>query len=150
VAAEKETPKPDQTAQQPAAPTHETDANAQPLPPRPHDAPVFDLSGTESESNALAFGDHVVPAMRDDRFRNQPPPYPLEAEINGEHGSVTIVIHVAENGTATAADVTESSGYDVLDQAALTAALKWHFHPAIKDGQAVPFDMPFRFIFEPD
>ena len=146
---EEDAPDQERTVKQPATPTPATEANAQPLPPQPRNAPIFDLSGTDSESNALALGDHVVPAMRDDRFRNRPPVYPLEAEINDEHGSVTIVIHVSANGTATGADVRESSGYEVLDQAALTAALKWHFHPAIRDGQAVPFDMPFRFIFEP-
>ena len=126
----------------------EKEAMAQPLPPRSQEAPIFDLGGTESESNAIALGKQIVPAMKDDRFRNRPPPYPAEAEMRGEHGSVTLVIHVSETGVATGADVQESSGYDVLDRAAINAVLKWHFRPAIKEGRAVPFNMPFRFIFE--
>ena len=118
-------------------------------PPRSQQAPVFDLAGTESESNAIVFGARVLPAMRDDRFRNRPPPYPVEAQIRGEHGSVLVVIHVAENGLATGADVEESSGFDLLDRAAVAAVQKWHFRPALKAGRAVPFDMPFRFIFQP-
>jgi periplasmic protein TonB len=111
--------------------------------------PVFDLGGTESESNAIVLGERILPAMKDDKFRNRPPVYPVEAEIRGEHGSVVIVIHVSEHGVATGADVAESSGYDVLDQAAIVAVRKWHFHPAMREGQPIPLDMPFRVTFEP-
>lgn len=124
-------------------------AEAQPMPPPTQGAPVFDLEGTDSESNAIVMGGHVLPAMPDDRFRNRPPVYPIEAQIHNEHGSVVVLIHVSENGLATGADVLESSGVEILDQAALTAVRKWHFRPAMKGGQAVPFDYPFRFVFEP-
>jgi protein TonB len=110
---------------------------------------VFDLEGTDSESNAIVMGDHVLPALPDDHFRNRPPIYPMEAQTLGEHGEVVVTIHVGESGLAAGADITESSGFRVLDEAVLTAVRKWHFHPALKDGQAIPFDMPFRFIFEP-
>ena len=113
-------------------------------------APVFNLEGTESESNAIAFGAQILPAMPDNRFRNRPPVYPAEAQMRGQHGTVVVLIHVSENGVATNADVMESSGVGVLDQAALAAVVKWHFHPAMKAGQTVPFDMPFRFVFEPN
>jgi protein TonB len=124
-------------------------ANADPAPPHSQEGPVFDLDGSDSESNAIALGGHILPAMKDDRFRNRPPVYPVEASSRGEHGSVVVLIHVSENGVATGADVTESSGYDVLDQAAIAAVRKWHFHPAIRQGQPIPFDMPFRITFEP-
>jgi protein TonB len=122
-------------------------AEAQPAPPRSQEALVFDLNGTDSESNAIVLGERVVPAMKDDRFRNRPPIYPAETE--NRYGTVVVVIHVSENGAATSADVQQSSGFDELDRAAITAVLKWHFHPAIREGRSVPFDMPFRFIFEP-
>jgi protein TonB len=124
-------------------------AEAQPTPPRTQEGPVFDLEGTDSESNAIVMGGHVLPAMPDDRFRNRPPIYPIEAQIHNEHGSVVVLIHVSENGMANGADVLESSGVEILDQAALTAVRKWHFRPAMKGGQAVSFDYPFRFVFEP-
>jgi protein TonB len=123
---------------------------APPTPTRAPEVPVFDFEGTESESNAIVFGGHVLPAMRDDRFRNRPPIYPVEAEIRGDHGSVVVVIHVSETGIAAGVDVAESSGVSSLDQAAVAAVLKWHFHPAMKAGHTVPFDMPFRFVFQAD
>jgi protein TonB len=116
-------------------------------PPAPK-APVFDLQGTDSDSNDIALGDHILPAKPDDRFRNRPPVYPMEAQMLGQHGEVVVVIHVSEGGVATGVDVLTSSGFDVLDQAAIAAVQKWRFHPAMKDGRTIPFDMPFRFVFE--
>jgi protein TonB len=126
------------------------DAQPPPAPPKAQEAPVFDLAGTESESNAEVLGGRVVPASPDDRFRNRPPIYPPEAAIRGEHGSVLLLIHVSESGFATSADVVESSGVASLDQAAADAVRKWRFRPALQEGRAVPFDMPFRFVFEAD
>jgi protein TonB len=116
--------------------------------PKAQEAPVFDLAGTESESNAEVLGGRVVPASPDDRFRNRPPIYPREAAMRGEHGAVVILIHVSENGVATGVDVMETSGVASLDKAAVDAVLKWHFRPALHEGRAVPFAMRFRFIFD--
>jgi protein TonB len=122
-------------------------AQAQSIPP-PSEAPVFNLEGTESDSNAIAMGAGILPATPDNRFRNRPPPYPAEAEMRGQHGTVVILIHVSESGVATGVDVAESSGVAALDQAAVTAARKWRFRPAMQAGRTIPFDMPFRFVFE--
>ena len=120
-----------------------------PMPPaKPQPALTFNLDGTDSLSNAEVIGQHVIPASPDDRFRNRPPVFPREAEIRGEHGAVIVVIHVSETGQAVGADVAQTSGHALLDRAAVDAVLKWHFRPALKDGKAVPFDMPMRFIFE--
>jgi protein TonB len=124
--------------------------SVKPVAPKEPDRLVFDLAGTESESNAEVVAGHVLPASPDDRFRNRPPVYPPDAAIRGEHGAVLLVIHVSEGGFATGADVVESSGVASLDQAAASAVLKWHFRPALREGRAVPFDMPFRFVFKAD
>ena len=109
---------------------------------------MFDLEGTDSDTNAIALGPNIVPAIPDNRFRNPPPEYPNEAALRGEYGAVEVLIHVSASGIATGADVTQSSGVLVLDQAAVAAVRKWRFHPALQEGRSVPFDMPFRFIFE--
>ena len=123
--------------------------SAQP-PAQPQQAPVFDLAGTESESNAVALGGRIVPASPDNRFRNRPPIYPPEAETRGEHGTVVVMIHVSEDGLASSVDVAQTSGVAVLDRAAVEAVRKWRFRPALRQGRGVPFDMPFRFVFEAD
>lgn len=138
-----------QATAQPDAVSEQKKSEPQPIVRPAPKAPSFDLAGTESESNAIAMGRQIVPAMADDRFRNRPPIYPVEAEVHNEHGTVIVVIHISADGTAAGADISQSSGYDVLDQATLTAVQKWHFRPAIKDGHTIPSDMPFRFVFEP-
>jgi protein TonB len=116
--------------------------------PKAQEAPIFDLAGTESESNAEVLGGRVVPASPDNRFRNRPPIYPREAAVRGEQGAVVILIHVSETGVATGVDVMETSGVASLDKAAMDAVRKWHFRPALQEGRAVPFEMRFRFIFD--
>nr|WP_294523107.1 energy transducer TonB [uncultured Rhodopila sp.] len=120
---------------------------ASPSPPPQQEALVFNFAGTDSDTNARVVSGHVLPAMPDDRFRNRPPPYPLEAAMRRETGAVLVLIHVSAYGLATGAEVVESSGSPLLDEAAVAAVRKWHFHPAMQEGQAVPFDMPFRFVF---
>lgn len=135
---------PQETAQAADEPDNRPPAQA----PKAQEAPVFDLAGTESESNAEVLGGRVVPASPDDRFRNRPPIYPREAAMRGEHGAVVILIHVSETGVASSVDVMETSGVASLDKAAVDAVRKWHFRPALQEGRAVPFDMRFRFIFD--
>jgi periplasmic protein TonB len=141
--------KPNEEAPQKAAQAADEPDSQTPLQaPKAQEAPVFDLAGTESESNAEVLGGRVVPASPDDRFRNRPPIYPREAATRGEHGAVVILIHVSETGVATGVDVMETSGVTSLDKAAVDAVRKWHFRPALQEGRTVPFDMRFRFIFD--
>ena len=141
-------PQPPAPQQAQTAEKAEPAPTVQPTPPAPQKAPVFDLSGTDSESNAEVMSGNILPASPDDRFRNRPPVYPIDAARRGEHGSVTLMIHVGADGTAAGAEVVESSGYPALDRAAMVAVQKWHFRPALRDAQPVPFDMPFRFVFQ--
>lgn len=143
--AAKETPK-----EEPAKESKDAAAvPPQPAAPPPQKAPVFDLSGTESESNATVMGAQVVPASQDDRYRNRPPIYPREAQMLREGGTVDLLIHVTNTGVTASVDVLSSSGHPVLDRAAIDAVLKWHFRPALREGRSVAFDLPFRFQFEP-
>jgi protein TonB len=117
--------------------------------PSPPAAPLqFNLGGTESESNAIASGNNVIPASIDDRARNRPPVYPEDAARRGQQGAVVLLIHVSASGRAAGSDVLQTSGVPSLDSAAQQAVASWHFRPAMKAGQAVPFDMPMRFVFE--
>jgi periplasmic protein TonB len=121
-------------------------------PPVQHAAevPEINLGGTDSETNAIASGDHVVPASVDAKFHNKEPIYPLEAARRAEQGTVILLIHVSPNGLTNGVDVEQSSGFETLDQAARDAVEGWHFLPAVKDGQPLPFDMQLRVMFHLD
>src|SRR5262249_19716440 len=60
--------------------------------------------------------------------------YPAAALAEHKEGSVTILATVDKQGAVTAAEIAESSGEGILDEAALNAALKWRFRPAKRDG----------------
>ncbi|HET6609802.1 MAG TPA: TonB family protein [Rhodopila sp.] len=146
--AKPEPPKPPAPQQAETAEKAQPAPPVKPAPPSPQKALVFDFNGTDSPSNARATGSDILPASPDDRFRNRPPPYPMEAARRGEHGGVTLMIHVGADGLTSGVDVIESSGFASLDQAAIAAVWAWHFHPALRDSQPVPFDMPFRFEYQ--
>ena len=125
-----------------------------PPQPRPNPAPekpappTISLRGTDSPSDAIAQGDHIVPASPDAVFHNRPPEYPLEAARLGQGGEVFLTIHISPGGKTAAVDVTRSSGYILLDRAAREAVLRWRFLPAVKDGQPVESAMTIRFVFD--
>jgi protein TonB len=141
-----ETPKQAAKPEQPA-PVQEAKRESVPAPPAAQPAPVISLQGTDSPSDARAFGDRVIPARPDAVFHNRPPEYPIEAGLSGQEGVVRVVIHVSPAGTALGVDLVSSSGHVLLDQAAEQAVMLWRFMPAVKDGRAVASDMGIMFTF---
>lgn len=80
--------------------------------------------------------------------RNPKPVYPAIARRRGWEGTVLVGVKVTTDGRAGEAWVKQSSGYAVLDEAAVKAALGYDYIPAIVDGVAiesrVEFEMPFE------
>lgn len=78
---------------------------------------------------------------------NLPPSYPAEAVRKGWQGTVVLRVVVRPDGQAGEVTVFSSSGYPVLDAAAVHAVRRWRFRPALRDG--VPIEMaikaPIRF-----
>jgi protein TonB len=62
------------------------------------------------------------------------PQYPLRARREGWQGQVDVVLAVREDGTAAEVDLRRSSGYRVLDWAALQVARQSRFTPALRQG----------------
>ena len=137
-------PPPTPQPAQPSVPRQR--ASASPAP-RSVEAPAINLGGTDSETNAIASGDHVIPASVDAKFRNKEPVYPPEAARRSEQGVVMLLIHVSADGLPAGVDVLQGSGYVLLDRAARDAVETWHFLPAVKDGTPLPFDMKLRVVF---
>jgi periplasmic protein TonB len=80
--------------------------------------------------------------------RNAPPEYPPAARRAGQQGDVTVLVHCSAAGTVEQASVETSSGFPLLDDAALHAVEGWTFEPAIDDGVAVAgwVRVPIRFV----
>ena len=58
------------------------------------------------------------------------PSYPESARQAGQQGSVVLKIQILTNGRPGEISVYQSSGYDLLDDAAIRAIAKWRFVPA--------------------
>jgi TonB family protein len=66
------------------------------------------------------------------------PQYPIESVRAGEEGGTVLQVLVNEKGQASDIRVARSSGYDRLDQAAVTAVSAWKFAPSTQGALAVP------------
>jgi TonB family protein len=82
-------------------------------------------------------GSQYPPARLDPAFPNPQPPYPDQAQINGEQGRVTLDVQVRPSGRPAKVRVEKSSGFDDLDTAAVQGVLNWHFIPATSEGDTV-------------
>ncbi len=78
---------------------------------------------------------------------NEPPEYPVDARANRLEGRVSLVVQVVASGSVSQVSIDNSSGYKVLDDAAIRAVKEWRFEPATLDGVAVPAEIivPIRF-----
>ena len=82
--------------------------------------------------------------------RWSPPVYPRRALDLGQEGTVTLHARVAPNGLPKELKVAESSGYRLLDLAALAAVKTWEFEPARADGSTITswVRVPVRFVIQ--
>ncbi len=83
------------------------------------------------------------------RFRAppQPPVYPRGARDQGQEGEVLVRARLDLAGNPEDVAVERSSGFDLLDRAALAAVRRWAFEPGRRGGQSVAswVRIPVRF-----
>jgi len=89
-----------------------------------------------------------TPAVADGRG-NSRPPYPPSARRAGQEGRVVLLLQISETGDVVDASVAQSSGFPLLDNAAVKQALaRWHFKPAMRGGKAVASAIRFAVVFK--
>ena len=90
------------------------------------------------------------PDYRADYLNNPRPPYPMVARRMGYHGKVVLDVEVLAEGKAGDVKLHQSSGFDILDNAAMQTVKTWRFTPARRFGQAVTqrFLVPIKFSLE--
>ena len=82
------------------------------------------------------------------RYRSNPKPnYPAESRRAGQQGVVLITVQVSAAGNAASVQVSRSSGFPLLDSAALQAVRQWTFEPARAAGIPIAsqVEVPVRF-----
>jgi len=77
-------------------------------------------------------------------------PYPASARRARHEGTVVVRVEVLTDGHVGKVELAQSSGFDDLDQAAVTAARDWRFEPATDGGHAVVswMDVRYRYVLE--
>ncbi len=88
-------------------------------------------------------------SARPDYGVNPKPPYPLLARRRGEQGVVLLRVHVRADGEVVTAEIKQSSGSSLLDEAALqTVRVSWRFLPARLGEVSVEswVEVPIRFV----
>jgi protein TonB len=77
----------------------------------------------------------------------KPPRYPVSAQRLGLEGRVVLRVEVSAEGIPVCVEVEQSSGHEILDEAALAAVREYVFVPASEDGRAVAsvVHIPFNF-----
>jgi periplasmic protein TonB len=71
-------------------------------------------------------------------YRNNPAPdYPALAQDRGMQGRVILKVHVLASGKADNVTVDKSTGFKILDDAAIKAVLQWTFDPARRGQTAI-------------
>ena len=82
-----------------------------------------------------------------DYIQNPPPPYPELAKQMRQEGIVMLSVNVNKEGEPVDVEIIQSSGFRLLDQAALKAVQHWKFQPGRIGG--LPIDskvtVPVRF-----
>ena len=91
-----------------------------------------------------------LPSSDADYLQNPKPPYPAISKRLGEQGKVVVRVLIGVDGQAEKAEIRESSGFDRLDQAALTTVLRWRYVPGKRGGVAegMWFNVPINFVLE--
>lgn len=78
---------------------------------------------------------------------NRPPNYPQSAISRGWEGTVLLRVHLSPDGSVTKVEVIDSSGFAVLDGAAVNAVKTWAATPATCGGKpvATTIRLPVKF-----
>lgn len=78
--------------------------------------------------------DFALPSLKE-----EPTPirYPRWAVREGWEGTFVIAVEILVSGQVGRWNVTQSTGYTLLDEAATQAIRQWQFHPATEKGRAI-------------
>lgn len=92
-------------------------------------------------------GGFIAPVFQLGSADNPLPRYPWRARRQGIEGRVVIRLMVAADGKPARISILQSSGYAILDRAAVRTFRDWRFRPATRAGIAVAssLDVPISF-----
>lgn len=90
----------------------------------------------------------MIPASALQYLEAAPPEYPRASRRLNEAGTVLLRVYIDERGLSASVQVSRSSGFARLDEAALAAVKKWRFKPYAENGQPMAGWAVIPVIFE--
>ena len=150
-------PVPHKTPEPVAKPVPKVEPDPQPQPPKPVETKENTQPDQKSQSELTAsailepqaLGVSDIPVMTEPSFLSppKPPKYPRQARRRNQQGTVLVEALVDENGETLDVEIYESSGFPLLDRAAVKAVTGWELQPKIVGGKAVlsKVQVPVRF-----
>ncbi|APW46581.1 energy transducer TonB [Rhodoferax antarcticus] len=91
-----------------------------------------------------------LPSSDADYLQNPKPIYPAASKRLGEQGVVIHSVQIGADGFPISARLVRSSGFHRLDQASLTAVMRWRYSPGKRNGlpTAMSFNVPINWVLE--
>jgi TonB family protein len=98
-------------------------------------------------SNSQQFGNKVGEFRPSPVSGNPKPVYPKLAIRQGLEGEVSLSVLVLASGQVSEVSVSKSSGFTILDEAAIKAVKTWEFIPAARNGAPVSMRVEIPVVF---
>jgi len=120
------------------------------MPNGPSEPPILKAAVPATETKHILSESPQINIARPLYKQNTSPKYPVRARRMGYEGLVMLKVLVGENGRVDDLEVLESSGYSILDKAAIASVKKWIFEPGTEDGKKKKMwvKIPIRFELE--
>lgn len=85
-----------------------------------------------------------------DYLNNPKPSYPRLSKRMGEQGEVRLRVLVGVDGRVASVQLSRSSGFERLDEAAMESVKQWRFKPATQGGETLEtwVEVPVKFVLE--
>ena len=114
--------------------------------PAPVAAPVVTAAPSASPTPVAV----QLPSSDADYLQNPKPPYPPASRRLNEQGKTIVRVMIGADGSPQRAEITQSSGFDRLDQAAMATVMRWRFVPGKRGGvpEAMWFNVPINWVLE--
>ncbi len=128
-------------------PTFEVPAVATDSAPKPAIASSPPATATAAQKVA-APPKIELPSSSADYLNNPVPTYPPISKRQGERGTVLLRVWVETDGSAARVELKQTSGFDRLDEAAISAVRHWKFVPGQRNGVVTAMWVNVPVVFE--
>ncbi len=98
------------------------------------------------EDANLTIGAYVE--AKEKQSQNKPPSYPRLARERGHEGTAILRIQITSKGLVNGVQLLETSGFKMLDKAAIKSVKEWKFQPATRFGMVVKSVLEIQFVFK--